>query len=89
MKTVGHVMAVVLDILSLLLVATALAVVFMVAAFPVMGVGHGHWPVAGIATIAAIAMRTFVWLLPVVVVMFFVSVLVGGRHLGADQSRTR
>jgi hypothetical protein len=41
--------------------------------------GHDHWTAAGLALALAVALRVFIWLLPLTAMMFFIGSLIGGE----------
>ena len=85
MNTVRRLMTVVLDIAFFFLAMNALLVVLMFIVNPLIGGGHGHWVVTGFAAITAIALRTFIWLLPAVAVMFLIGSLMSSDRPATDQ----
>jgi len=84
MNTVRRLMAVVLDVAFFFLAMNALLVVLILLVNPLIGGGHGHWVVTGYAAVTAIALRTFIWLLPIVAVMLLIGSLMSSERPAAD-----
>jgi hypothetical protein len=76
MNTLRRVVLFVIDMVFALLTLNALAIVFGVLANLLIGGGHSHWAASTVMIGMAIALRTFIWLLPLTVLMFLIGSLV-------------
>jgi hypothetical protein len=83
MNTLKRMVIVVMDMAFVFLAMNALIIVLGFFANLLVTSGHGHWTATGLAVTLAIALRIFVWLLPLTALMLFISFLIGGESPNA------
>jgi nitric oxide reductase large subunit len=85
MNTLKRMMMVMMDMAFVFLAMNALVIVLGFFANLLVTSGHGHWTATSLALTMAIALRIFIWLLPLTVLVFFIGSLIGSETPAANQ----
>lgn len=86
MHMLRRLMAVVMDLAFVFLAVNAMALVFGFFVNLFVTGGHGHWAATGLALVMVIALKTFVWLLPLTALMFLIGSLVASERPVTDRN---
>ena len=84
MNTLKRLMMVVMDMAFVFLAMNALVIVLGFLANLLVTSGHGHWAATGFALVIAIALRTFIWLLPLTALTFLIGSLISSKQPAAN-----
>lgn len=85
MNTLKRMMVVVMDMAFVFLAMNAFIVVFGYAANLLATGGHSHWAATGLALAVTLALRVFVWLLPLTALVFIIGSLLAPEAPSASQ----
>ena len=85
MNTLKRLMMVVMDIAFVFVAINALVIVLGFLANLLVTSGHGHWAATGLALAVTLALRVFVWLLPLTALVFILGSLLAPEVPSASQ----
>ena len=85
MKLFKRMLVVVMDMAFVFLAMNAFIILFGYAANLLATGGHGHWAATGLALAVTLALRVFVWLLPLTALVFILGSLLAPEVPSASQ----
>jgi hypothetical protein len=84
MNTLKRLVMAGMDMAFVFLAMNALVIVFGFSASLLVTSGHDHWTATGFALALTVALRIFVWLLPLTALVFFIGSLLGAESSAGD-----